>query len=262
MITSGSPDGVNYADEYKEKRVQAFTLLELLVCLGLLAVILALCSIVFVTSWRKFQNTAAVQDTQTSALFSLSRISQDFSGTTIDYVIYGNNQGFFSFPGCPTEPLINPMSVGPTGAYPAGFFAFPSQRDVNGNYACSTFTGQALWKSWIVYYLEKEGSITLPSDDSSNRVEQLIFKLNRAVVAMDLYPGPSAADFFNLENLKSLTNRQTIAHNIYSLQMRGRVVSDDLYSYKISIYTRKDYQEKANTFKAERIFSISDPLHH
>jgi len=246
----------------KEKRVQAFTLLELLVCLGLLAVILALCSIVFVTSWRKFQNTAAVQDTQTSALFSLSRISEDIRETTIDYVIYGTSMGFFSFPGCPTEPLINPLSMGPTGAYPAAFFAFPSTRDVYGNYACSTVTGQALWKSWIVYYLEKEGSITLPPDVSGIQIELLIFKLNRAVVAMDLYPGPSAADFFILENLKSLTNRQTVAHNIYSLEMRGRVVSDDLYSYKMSIYTRKDYQGKANTFKAERIISISDPLHH
>lgn len=244
----------------REKRVQAFTLLELLVSLGLLAVILTLCSLVFVSSWRKFQNAGAVQDAQTSALFSLARISDDFRETTVDYVIYGNSQGFFSFPGCPTEPLINPLSMGKTGAYPSVFFAFPSPRDVNGNYVHSTLTGQALWKSWIVYYLEKEKSIVI-SADIYNSIELIIYKLNRAAVAMDLYPGPDSPGFFRPEQLEKL-NRQTVAHNIYNLEMRGRVVSDDLYSYKISIFTRKDFQQKANTFKAEKLFSIGDPLHH
>jgi len=242
---------------------RAFTLVELMVSLGLLSLLLTLCFLVFSSSWRKFQSTGAVQETQTSALFPLAGISQDFRETTIDYVIYGCSTGFYAYPCRPDVSLLSPGPIVAErpGNYPCSFFAFPSRHDEHGNHVYSSSTGQALWKSWIIYYLKQEGSIRIESPESSIETELLIFALHRVAVAMDLYPGPVVDNYFFLSNLDTLVNRQVTAHNIYSLEMHGRVVTDDLYSYSMSIFTRKDYRGLPNTFKATRVFSICDPLH-
>jgi len=248
-----------------QRKDRAFTLVELMVSLGLLSVILTLCFLVFSSSWRKFQSTGAVQETQTSALFPLSAISRDFSETTIDYVIYGDSTGFFAYPSRPDVSLASPShsltSAERPGNYPCSFLAFPSRHDEHGNHVYSSSTGQALWKSWIIYYLKQESSIRVETPDMSTQTELMIFALHRVAVAMELYPGPVADNYFYLSNLDTLVNRQIVAHNIYSLEIRGRVITDDLYSYRVSIYTRKDYRGLPNTFKATRVFSLSDPLH-
>ncbi|GEM_PF-2239877 len=261
--------GVSHAPGYKKSKELALTLVELMVCLGLLAGIMTLCFLVFVSAWRKFQSTSAVQDTQTSALFGLNRFSQDFRETTIDFIVYGDGNGFMSkipnYSGSlPVSPQTGPVVIiGET--YPRTFIAFPSPRDGEGKYVYSNLTGQKLWQSWIVYYLEKESDIEEAASESDTTMLLTIYKLIRIVVnPMELYPGPSVPGFFEYTNLSNRSlhgNWQTVAHNIYSFEMRGRAVSDDIYSYDVTIATRKDYRGKQNTFRATRVFSISDPLH-
>lgn len=103
------------------------TLVELLFTLGILAILLTLCALLFVSSWNKFHSTTSLQDVQSNAIVGIDRFAADFRETRPLFVV--------------TKPAGMPR-----------YAYFPSPRNRSGVYLIAP-SGEPQWTTWIFYYL-------------------------------------------------------------------------------------------------------------
>lgn len=181
---------------------------ELLIAMGNLAIIIAICSLIYFTSWEKFRSTNAVSDVQNSAVIGMDRFSRDFRETKPTFI---NNKTLTATP---------------------KFIYFPSPRSSQG-YFQRTASGDQDWKTWIIYYL-------YPDADNAG-----LFYLARKQLDGDLTVQPSPSEADNLDKAFIVArNIYDFQVSVTPLQGNKFVYEAELMAKKN--YRGKDYSFHTN----------------
>jgi len=204
------------------KASKGTTNMELLISMSLLAIVLTCCTILFVSSFRKFRSFNTQNDVKNSAAIGISIFGRDFRETSITHIV---NE---------TE----------TADMPGRYFCFPSPRDRSGKFQ-RTSTGEASFCSWIIYYVPVNRFITLDNN------EKVYYLARRVVYSASLFARPDTT-------VASFSGDQTVAGNVSVFQVRKSVISDSLYSYDVVIETKGYNAGNIQTFKVNETFTVSN----
>ncbi|MDQ7822568.1 MAG: type II secretion system protein [Candidatus Eremiobacteraeota bacterium] len=134
----------------RNKGARGLSLAEIIVAMALLGFLISISSYIFVSAWRRYHVSNALQDVQFNAVRGVDLFSLDLTETSFSNV-------------STTRPNT---------------WTFPSARDLSGIFH-STETGP-LWSSWYIYHLVPDGQ-RKAADGSS------LYFLARTQVEGDLY---------------------------------------------------------------------------
>jgi len=204
---------------------KGLTNIELLTSMSLLAFVLTLCTVLFISSLKKFRNSGNANDIRNSATVGLTLFGRDFRETTITHVV--NKTDGATLPG--------------------KYFYFPSPRDWNGNYQRYS-TGETNFCSWIIYYIPSGESITLDNN------EKVYYLARRIISPASLIISPSGFD------TNTLKGAQVVARNVTDFRINKSVISNSVYSYDVLIGTKGYNAGNINTFRVEETFTAYDLL--
>ncbi|MDQ7823092.1 MAG: hypothetical protein RDV48_09890 [Candidatus Eremiobacteraeota bacterium] len=110
---------------------------ELLIGMTLMAILMALCARLFTSSWQRYHVINIIQEVKLSGIRGIERFSRDFNETSMTYIFSKENaQGLITY------------------------IYFPSRRQVNGTFDESGAPSPSVWKTWILYYLIAEKSVS------------------------------------------------------------------------------------------------------
>ncbi|MGV8121325.1 MAG: type II secretion system protein J [Candidatus Xenobiia bacterium LiM19] len=202
---------------------KGITNVELLTGMSLLAIVLTLCTILFISSLKKFRNSSTEIDIKNAATVGLARFGRDFRETSITHIV-NNAEG-----------------VTMAGKY----FYFPSPRDRNGNYQRYT-TGETNFCSWIIYYIPQNEFITLDNN------EKVYYLARRVINPASLITPPAGLD------MNTLNGAQVVARNVTKFQINKAVISNSVYSYDLLIETKGYNAGNVNTFRVNETFTVYD----
>jgi prepilin-type N-terminal cleavage/methylation domain-containing protein len=205
------------------QRTKGLTLAELIVSLSILAVVMVFCSMLFVTSWRRFQMTCAMQDAQNSAMIGMDHFIRDFNETSC-----------FN--------INNNTVQNSAGSFQPSFIFFPSPRDKTGSYNITVSTGDPEWKTWLIYYLYNE-----PGAQG--------YLLVRKQVDWNPLMPPTEND------TKDMNGVTVVARGVDQFWVQHNVNSpDSYYFYTAEIWTKREFRGNTYRYKTDHSFIFSDLL--
>lgn len=109
----------------KRSAHMGFTLPELLISILMLAIILTICTTIFISAWRRYHIVNVIDDVETSAFIGVERVSRDARETSRNFIGYDST----------SKSLY-----------------FPSPRDMAGAYYYGPDMVSS-WQTWMIYYL-------------------------------------------------------------------------------------------------------------
>ncbi|MDQ7824872.1 MAG: hypothetical protein RDV48_18885 [Candidatus Eremiobacteraeota bacterium] len=203
------------------RKSRGATLVELIIGVGLMALILTLCSALFVSSWRRFHETNVMSDLHNSAVIGLDRFGRDLRETAASSMIYDND-----------------------GKY----WILAEARNNGGTYMRDTGS-QAQWQYWACYYLFEDRSLS-PAD-GGEKIYLLAKK--KALFDATSATGPAPASFTS-----DISGAVIVAKNVKAFSMSGRKNSQDLYTCRLSIETLRYYQGRKYNFLLDKAFTLPE----
>lgn len=208
----------------KEKAFRGVTLTELLIGSSLILMLLALFTVVFVSSHRRFQLINAIYDTQNNALKGIDAIAGELSETDLSQIRL-------------SQTTDNPPRF--------KFLYFPSARDDKGTYV-PPVDRVPQWKHSFVYFLKKKKELLIEEDLYE------IHTLEKIFTPPALTPPPEMTLAEALINNVIIT--KVVAQSIYSL-----TITNQGNTCHLSIGTCGIFRGKPIFFHMERTVYIENP---
>lgn len=203
-----------------EEKKRGVTLTELIIGMSLILMLLALFTLVFVYSQRRFLLINAVFDTQNNAIMGMDRFAADLAETNRSSVRRGD-----------------------WTTTAESFIGFPTARDKDGRYQLDINSNPA-FTEWIVYYL------ALDARASASDGERRFFLLKRRFTPPPTAP-PTVDEVRN--HTTAMTGANIIARRVYAFS-----VDETGNTYKTSLETRQLFRGKTVNFKLERNIYVEE----
>ncbi len=184
------------------------TIMELLVSFSIMLILLLLATQLFISSWRRFNKTNAVQAVNSNAAIALDRLSKDFRETSREDITFITEK----------------------------YLLFRSPRSLNGTYQYDA-DSKPDWVSWILYYRFPQDPVPGTESVLARRIISTGSSTVLPIAASytsDLKSGVTAG----------YDTRVTIAgHNIKSLKTVKMDNPDGTSVYTITVETEIIYQK-------------------
>lgn len=201
------------------------TIAELLVGIALISILFVVCSSLFVTSWRHFQETNAIQDVHNSAIFAMDGFASEFMETTTAGLIYSQQPS--------TE-----------------YIAFRSARDNDNAFVLKPVTSKPIWVKWVLYYVYPN-PVTHPSEP-----HVLARKQYPELVPAGNPPAPAISTIYAEQASQNLDRARIVARNVKLMSVTGKPNKQYCNVYHIRIETEKEYRGKIHKFTVVKIIPV------
>jgi len=192
------------------------TILELLISFSIMIILLTLSTQLFISSWRRFNQSNAVQAINTNAAMALDRLARDFRETCREDITFDDDH----------------------------YILFRSPRDIKGTYM-PLIDGRINWSSWILYYRVNQST---PSGSTPVLARRVIGTDAALTGGIASYTGNAESGVIGGANTKV-----TIAgRDIKSFRVINNINPDGTPVYAVTIVTETEYQSSRYTTSLTR----------
>jgi hypothetical protein len=192
------------------------TIMELMISFSIMIILLTLSTQLFISSWRRFNQSNAVQAINTNAAMALDRLARDFRETCREDIAFEDDR----------------------------YIIFRSPRNIKGTYM-PLIDGSISWSSWIIYYRVNQSTPTGSSPVLARRVIGTDAALTGSIAS---YTGSADSGVIG-----GVDTKVTIAgRNIKSFRVVNTTNPDGTPVYTVTIVTETEYQSSRYTTSLTR----------